>query len=136
VPSWLTRAGAAQIASLAVLLVTGIMGLVNNDGLRLARTPVERLVGIAVIGYGVTGLLAGTGYLARWAWTRHVVVLWAVATVTAATAPTAWDQTTPWYATMLAGLGALAIVLPVVIHVRRALLIAVTQAAGKIRDAP
>lgn len=135
-PSWLSRAHPARILSLAVLLLTGSMGIVNNDEFRLAHTPVERLVGIAVLGYGVTGLLAGIGYLARWPWARAVVVFWAIATVTAATLPTAWDRTTPWYATLMAGLVALAIALPVAIHVRRALSPVIREAAGQITDAP
>ena len=56
---------------------------------------------------------------AQTAWARYVVVVWAAAAVTAATAPTASDRTTPWYSTALSGLVAMAIVLPVVIQVRR-----------------
>jgi hypothetical protein len=131
-PSWPARAQTGRIACLGVLLLTGAMGLVNRDELTRARTPLERLVGVAVVGYGVTGLVTAFGVWARWAWSRSVVVVWAAAAVTAATVPTAWDQTTPWYATALSGLVAMVIVLPVVIQVRRALSPTIRSAAGDI----
>jgi peptidoglycan/LPS O-acetylase OafA/YrhL len=134
VPSWPTWAQTARIACLGVLLITGAMGLVNHDELTLATTPLEHLIGAAVVGYGVTGLVTAFGVWARWTWAKHVVVVWAAAAVTAATAPTAWDRTTPWYATALSGLVAMMIVLPVVIQVRRGLSPTVRSVAGDITE--
>ena len=131
-PSWPTWAQTARIVCLGVLLLTGAMGLVNYDELTLATTPLEHLIGVAVVGYGVTGLVTAFGVWARWTWAKYVVVVWAAAAVTAATAPTAWDRTTPWYATALSGLVAMMIVLPVVIQVRRGLSPTVRSVAGDI----
>lgn len=77
---------AARFLSIALLLVTGALGLYNGSTeLGQGATGLQRSVTVAVILYGVLGCAGGIGLLRRRPWSVVVSVAWTIAATYAAT---------------------------------------------------
>jgi hypothetical protein len=98
---------------LALLMLTGAAGLKNGpDELRGARGFLQNVVSIAVMLYGVAGLIAAYALWRRQRWTLPVMMLWGVGGVTAATvAPVAYSSSPapPLWSVALGGFAAAAL---------------------------
>lgn len=72
----------AWVLSLAVLVVTGVLGVYNGlteweDG----RTPMQRSVTVGVLLYGILGLITALGLFRRRRWSVGTAIAWAVAVI-------------------------------------------------------
>ncbi len=103
---------AGDLLASAILALTGLAGLANGPtDLREAETYLQRVVGVSVIVYGVSGLLAAFGLWLRARWTLPVMVIWgAGGTLAATTASVAYSpEVVSWWQAALGGLAAAAI---------------------------
>lgn len=76
----------ARFLAIALLLVTGILGLYNGSTeLGEALTGLQRSVTIAVLLYGMLGIAGGVGLVRRRPWSVTIVAAWAVASAYAGT---------------------------------------------------
>jgi hypothetical protein len=74
------------ILAIAVLLSTGGLGLINGvDEVATAETSLQRSVSIAVIGYGVLGVIAAVALMRRQRWSMILSVGWTMCVIYAAT---------------------------------------------------
>jgi hypothetical protein len=109
---------------LALLILTGAVGLKNGpDELRGARGFLQNVVSIAVMLYGVAGVIAAFALWRRRRWTLAVMILWGLAGVTAATvAPIAYSSSpVPWWSIALSGFAAAALVVAAIAYSYRTL---------------
>ncbi len=72
----------AWVLSLAVLVVTGVLGVYNGlteweDG----RTPMQHSVTVGVLLYGILGLITALGLFRRRRWSVGTAIAWAVAVI-------------------------------------------------------
>jgi uncharacterized membrane protein (DUF2068 family) len=84
----------SELLALAVLVVTGLLGLVNGfTELPGAVEGLHRAVAGAMLAYGVFGLVAALGLLARRRWSVWAAVVWGIAaSFVAATAPLVFSE--------------------------------------------
>jgi hypothetical protein len=102
-----------------LLLLIGGSGLWNGpDETKTARSPQEAMVGISEIVYGVGGIVTAIGLWFRRSWTFIAAILTSAACMFAAATASVIFGETSWTAGAVAGLGAAATMLPVVMGVR------------------
>ena len=106
---------------LAVLIATGILGLLNGPpDLRQRQSGLQLLVACAVILYGIGGLAGAFGFWRYRSWTPVALYLWGLgATAAGSIAPIAFGCDVPWYAPVASGLASLAIAAVVILYGRR-----------------
>ena len=76
----------AWVVTIAMLLVTGVIGLTNTpEELRATRTTLQRFVSVSVVLYGILGVVGGAALALRRRWSVVVVAAWSVAVFCAAT---------------------------------------------------
>src|SRR5881628_1059837 len=76
----------ACIVAIALLLVTGVLGLGNGiTELKDVLTPLQRSVTFTVLLYGVFGMSAAIGLVRRQSYSVGMAVVWAIAVMYAAT---------------------------------------------------
>ena len=69
----------AFVLSLAVLLVTGVLGVYNGFTERgEGETPFQHSVTVGVLVYGVFGLLTAYGLIRRRGWSSKTAIVWAI----------------------------------------------------------
>ena len=77
---------AAWILAVGLVLVTGVAGLFNTPSeFSGASGPLQQSVSLAVLAYGVLGVIGGVGLALRRAWSVRACAAWGVCVVYAAT---------------------------------------------------
>lgn len=87
----------AFCTGIALLVALGIQGFWSALGsLASISTTGQRVATITQFGYAVTGFMAAAALVARHAWARRLLWLWAaLTTVTGGLAPVVWGESRP-----------------------------------------
>ena len=108
--------------SVVILLGTGVLGVYNWFNDAPGVTGLQKSVSAGVLIYGVLGIIAGTGLIARRKWSLWIAAAWGVVCTYVATAAT-WAYSPPEAAkigVIFAGLATAAIAVAVVWGTRHA----------------
>jgi uncharacterized membrane protein YwaF len=116
----MARRGVADYIVLALLVVTGLAGLMNGPAdLPGAATFAQGVVSLSVTLYGVAGIVAACGLWRRSRWTVPVMLVWGAGSALAAgLAPVSYGaDRAPWWTAALSGLLVAAIAASAIFHV-------------------
>ena len=127
----------ARVSCLAIMLLSGVAGLLDWDEITVARGTWQVLVALSEFICGVTGVLGAIEFWRGQIRARSLASLWAAGALVAATvAPRAYDTSAAWSADLLSGIGTALVVIPVTWYVRHTISSRARTAEGDIRDGP